>query len=396
MGETEKRKKREKSEAQLLYVKQIKEWLNRALGECGLKEPQLLEMLERTYGFNINKGTLHNLFDISNPNVDFFCIMAVCKFFGFEFDDLLAPAVMVNENGTEEVENYRHIAEKIAAEAAELQKTVFVEKKKIDAFWQSIAKTRKKFPVLKDEGYIGDFKGFITSPTKNGSVKHFDLAMKKDEHGVMHARATRTVNDGNMLSFSGVPLLARAYNAVIMFLTDEKGTGEFYFLAFGFKKYRSDEGLIYRKGLAITGETFGSAAIVSQNFLIFKNDLRPEDEKYIPGLLKSPDDEFCVSIDDAKELAEKYPEVKQFLDAMGDDIDRRTKEMLVLKESNIITLNILELSPLERLKALLLLKSKAVISEKHAYRDESTYADLANDYLMGNVSDDEKEIEPFI
>lgn len=57
MGETEKRKKREKSEAQLLYVKQIKEWLNRALGECGLKEPQLLEMLERTYGFNINKGT---------------------------------------------------------------------------------------------------------------------------------------------------------------------------------------------------------------------------------------------------------------------------------------------------------------------------------------------------
>lgn len=84
------------------------------------------------------------------------------------------------------------------------------------------------------------------------------------------------------------------------------------------------------------------------------------------------------------------------MDAMGDDIDRRTKEMLVLKESNIITLNILELSPLERLKALLLLKSKAVISEKHAYRDESTYAVLANDYLMENVSDDGKEIESFI
>lgn len=386
MGETEKRKKREKSEAQLLYVKQIKEWLNLALGECGLKEPQLLEMLERTYGFNINKGTLHNLFDISNPNVDFFCMMAVCKFFGF--DDLLAPVAIVNENGTVEVENYRHIAEKIEAEATELQKTVFVEKRESDAFWQSIAKTRKKFPVLKDEGYIGDFKGFITSPTKNGSVKRFDLAMEKDELGVMHARATRTVNDGNTLSFCGVPLLARAYNAVIMFLTDEKGTGEFYFLAFGFKKYRSDEGLIYRKGLAITGETFGSAAIVSQNFLIFKNDLRLEDEKYIPGLLKSPDDEFCVSIDDAKELAKKYPEVRQFLDAMGDDINRRTKEMLVLKEANIITLDILELSPLERLKALLLLKSKAVISEKHVYRDESTYAGLANNYLMENTSDE--------
>ncbi len=55
MGEAEKRKKREISETQLLYVRQIKEWLNRALGECGLKEPQLLEMLERTYGFNIKE-----------------------------------------------------------------------------------------------------------------------------------------------------------------------------------------------------------------------------------------------------------------------------------------------------------------------------------------------------
>ena len=57
-----------------------------------------------------------------------------------------------------------------------------------------------------------------------------------------------------------------------MFLTEETGTGEFYFLAFGFKKYCSDEGLIYRKGLAVTGESFNSAAIVSQNFLVFKND----------------------------------------------------------------------------------------------------------------------------
>lgn len=383
------------SKTQLLYVKQIKEWLNRALGECGLKEPQLLEMLERTYGFNINKGTLHKLFDISNPNVDFFCMMAVCKFFGFEFNDLLAPAAVVNENGNVEVENYRHIAEKVKAKTAELEKVQFVEKKERDAFWQSIAKTRKKFPVLEDEGYLGSFKGFITSPTKKGPMKRFNLTMEKDERGVMHAKAARTVNARNTLYFSGVPLLARAYNAVIMFLTDEKDTGEFYFLAFGFKKYRSDEGLIYRKGLAVTGETYGSAAIVSQNFLIFKNDLRPEDEKYIPGLLKSPDDEFCVSVDDAEELAAKHPEVRRFLDAMGEAIDRRTKEMLVLKEANIITLDILELPPLERFKALLLLKSKAVISEKHVYRDESTYAGLANDYLMDDASDDEKEIDPF-
>lgn len=180
-----------------------------------------------------------------------------------------------------------------------------------------------------------------------------------------------------------------------MFLTEETGTGEFYFLAFGFKKYCSDEGLIYRKGLAVTGESFNSAAIVSQNFLVFKNDLGPQDEKYVLGLLKSPDDEFCVSVDDAEELAAKYPEVRRFLDAMGDAVDRRTKEMLVLKEADIITLNIWELSSLDRLKALLLLKSKAIINEKHAYRDESTYAGLANDYLMDDASNDEKEIESF-
>lgn len=70
MTEDENRKKRERSEEQLFYVKRIKEWINRALGECGLKEPQLLDLLERTYGFNINKGTLHGLFDINNPNVN--------------------------------------------------------------------------------------------------------------------------------------------------------------------------------------------------------------------------------------------------------------------------------------------------------------------------------------
>lgn len=318
-------------------------------------------------------------------------MMAVCRFFGFEFDDLLTPPAVENENGIREVENYRHIAKMVQAKAAELEESQSTQKKEGDAFWQSIAKTREKFPILYDEGYVGDFKGFITSPTKKGPIKRFDLTMRKDDQGIMHARVARTVNAHNTLYFSGVPLLAQAYNAVIMFLTEEKGTGEFYFLAFGFKKYRSDEGLIYREGLAVTGETFGSAAIVSQNFLMFKNDLKPEDEKYIPGLLKSPDDEFCVPLKDAKELAEKHPEVRRFLDSMGDAIDRRTKEMLVLKETNIVTLNILELSPLERLKALLLLKSKAIMPEKHVYRDESTYANLANDYLMGDLTDANNE-----
>lgn len=320
-------------------------------------------------------------------------MMAVCKFFGFEFDSLLAPPATIDENGIAETENYRHIAERIQAKTTESEKIQFFKKMENDAFWQSIAKTRRKFPVLEDEGYTGDFKGFITSPTMRGSTKPFELTMKKDDYRVMHARAARPVNAHKTLYFSGVPLLARAYNAVIMFLTEEKGTGEFYFLAFGFKRYRSDEGLIYRKGLAITGETFNSAAIVSQNFLLFKNDLRPDDEKYVPGLLKSPDDEFCVSVNDAEELAATHPEVKRFLDAMGDAIGRRTKKMLVLKESNIVTLDIVNLPPLERLKALLLLKSKAIMSEKHVYRDESTYAGLANNYLMVDAAD--AEIEPF-
>lgn len=388
--ETEQRRKREISETQRLYVKQIKDWLGRALFECGLNEHQLLEMLERTYGFNINKGTLHSLFDTNYPNVDFFCMMAVCKFFGFEFNDLLAPEAISYEDGTAEVENFRHIAERINAKADDLGKRQPAERMENDAFWQSIAETRRKFPVLEDEGYVGDFKGFITSPTKNSQVRRFDLTMKKDEQGVMHARVARAVSsiEGRKMTplyFSGVPLFARAYNAVIMFLTDEKGTGEFYFLAFGFKKYRSEDGLIYRKGLAVTGETFSGGAIVSQNFLMFKNELRIADGKYIPGLLKSPDDEFCVSVDDAKELAEKHPEVRRFLDAMDSDIDRRTKEMIVLNETNIITLDLPEFSKLDRLKALLLLKSKAVISEKQVYRDDSTYAALANEFLMNDA-----------
>jgi hypothetical protein len=277
MEETDKRKKREISEIQSSYIQDIKKLLNNAKEESGLSSDRLCEILERTYDFNINKGSLDKLFNTDDPNVNFVCMMAVCKFFGFDFNALLAPDAVENADGNIEVENYRHIAVLVNAEVSKNEVKQSGSRATRDTFLQSVAKTRKKFPILDDEGYLGEFKGFILSPPQNEILNSFNLTLDKDERGVMRARAVRAVADRRPIYLSGVPLLANAYNAVLMFLTDENNNGEFYFLAFGFKKYRSEAGLIYRKGLAVTGETFGSASVISQNFLMFRNDIKPED-----------------------------------------------------------------------------------------------------------------------
>ena len=57
-------------------------------------------------------------------------------------------------------------------------------------------------------------------------------------------------------------------------MTDLKAKGEFYFLAFGFQQYRTDEdGLVFRQGLAVTGESLGKGSILAQNFVLFNTDL---------------------------------------------------------------------------------------------------------------------------
>ena len=258
-------------------------------------------------------------------------------------------------------------------------------------FVEIFKSVQSKFPVLKDDGNTGEFVGYIMPPTKGDSDKEepcsFNLKLEKDQSGTMRATAVREVlnknrNKADKLTYTGVPLLAKAYKAVIMFLTDEKNSGEFYFLSFGFEKYRTQDGLVFRQGLAVTGEAYNRATLVSQNFLLFEHSLREADLSLVPGLLKVPSNEICISVEDTMELVDSYPEVRRFLDAMKDEMTNRKKDMYILREDNILSLETLNLSQEERLRVLLLLKSKASAEYKHYHKASGTYSHYAKNVLM--------------
>lgn len=86
-------------EPQMDYIKRIKEELNHALFASKYTYTQLQEILEERYGFSINKGTLRDLFDVNNSNLNYACLVTTCKFFGFDFNKLLMPeTISDNDN----------------------------------------------------------------------------------------------------------------------------------------------------------------------------------------------------------------------------------------------------------------------------------------------------------
>lgn len=397
MGEKGKNAKEPVPDNQLDYLNQyeyiigVKKVLNDVLAESKLNVTQLAEILTNTYGFNINKGTLRSLFN-PNENLNYACLVTVCKYFGLDFNDLLAPKVVEGK-----VERFAHIGSKLK----EASKHSVEEDSMNDAFWKSIAATREKFPVLEADEYTGEFHGYIVPPTGKYRIRRFTLTLEKDNDGIMHATMIRYTSgqrhhNPTKLVFKGVPLLARAYNAVIMFLTSEDKKGEFYFLAFGFEAYRKNQRLIYRQGLAVTGEGLGRSSVIAQSFILFERELSDEDKKYIDGLLKAPNNKFTISVEDAEKLAEIYPEVKKFLEEANDVIERRTKKMLVFREDNILSLDLETLSDFDRIKALLILKGRSTGENKYSYRANSTYTDFALNYLAADKRDDFEESEDTI
>lgn len=388
MGNTNGRRKRDATTEQLEYVYRVKETLSRAFGESKLSKPQLLEMLEATYGFNINKGTLDNLFRLDNPNIDYACLVTVADFFGCDLKALLTP----------KIKDSSFLRHKSAAEKSAAKAGVAVNKTENDPFFESISGIRSKFPVLEDDGYTGEFVGFILPPTtSNDSISQFDLTMKKDEDGVMKAKVVRTTTyyssktrtmRTEQFVYHGVPLYAKKYKAVLIFMTDEKAKGEFYFLSFGFEEYRTDEGLVFRQGLSVTGQAIGRGTLVAQNFLVFNKPIEDTKMKYISGLLKAPNNEFCVPVEEAEKLAEKYPEVRKFMADRAEVIERNRRQVYIFYEDNIISDKLSSLSAYDRIKAILLLKSKSTIGSKYYYTADCKYSGFVKNYLLN----DEEEV----
>ena len=370
-------KKREIPDPQMDYIIRIKNQLYKAFGASRLSLTQLQEILEQNYRFNINKGTLANLFDVNNMNIDYACLVTACKFFGFDFKEFLEPDLMVN--GQELFTNNAKIAEKLTEE--EQRKAEIID----HPFLASMDPVKEKFTILQDEGYMGDFEGFIMAPTTNGDMNRFDLTIEKEEDGSVHAKLVRKgiSKARHKFEYQGVPYYSKAYKAILLFMTDVKAKGEFYFLSFGFQQYRTDEGLIFRQGLAVTGETLGSGSIVAQNFVLFNSDISKENMKYIPGLLKAPNNEFCVPVDVVDRLAAEHPEVRNLMTELHGTMEEEKTPVYVVNENEILNIGRSKLSKYDRIKALLLLKGESKVADRYYYVADSKFSGFGKNYLVG-------------
>ena len=354
------------------YILRVKKELNDALKASKYTFAQLQELLEEQYGFIINKGTLKDLFDDKNNNLNYACLITTCKFFGFDFNKLLQPETISDG------EDYFHINIKNGRRKNRKQND-------IQPFIESLKAVDTKFTVLRDDGYMYAFKGYIVEPTKSGTIDEFNLTLYKGEDGIAHAslvRRSTSKQKNETFEYSGIPYHSKAYQSVLIFLTDTKARGEFYFLSFGFQQYRSDEGLIFRQGLAITGESLRSGSMVAQNFVLLNHDLLPEKQKYIPGLLKTPVNEFCVPAKTVQKLAAEYPEVRLLMEKLTESVNQNKEQVYIFNEDIILNLNRIELSSYDRIKALLLLKGEALVPEKNYYVADSKYSGFAKNYLL--------------
>lgn len=379
--------RKELEEAQLEYVRQVKSSLAAALGASSLNVTQLAVILHDTYGFNINKGTLKTLFDINNSNMDYACLVTVSRFFGFDFNELLRPEILEDRN--EYFTDKAKVAKRLL-----LEKEEETNRPKDNPFMESLRTVKSKFTLLEDEGYMGDFHGFIVSPSKSSdSISEFKLSIWKED-GVSYAKFIRKSNGKQKkekFEYTGSPYYSKAYKAVLLFLTD-KTKGEFYFLSFGFQQYRTEEGLLFRQGLAVTGESLGVGALVAQNFVLTGTDISKDKEKrkYIHGLLKAPNNEFCIPADTVQRLAKQHPEVEMLLKELHGTIDQEKEEVYIMNEDNILSVGRVSMSKYDRIKALLILKGESLVADKYYYWADSKFSGFGKNILTGTENDTEE------
>lgn len=363
---------RDLPEPQMDYIRRVKEELNRVLYASKYTYTQLQGILEERYGFSINKGTLRDLFDVNNTNLNYACLITTCKFFGFDFNKLLAPET-ISDN-----DDYFSINTKNAT----------IKKWKHNnshPFIESLKSVNSKFTVLRDDGYMNEFKGYVIAPARSNSIDEFNLTMYKDDDGIAHAELVRrsiSKQKNEYFEYTGIPYHSKAYQSVLIFLVDTKAKGEFYFLSFGFQEYRGSEGLIFRQGLAITGESLRSGTMIAQNFILVNNDIAPDKLKYIPGLLKTPVNEFCVPVVEANKLAEEYPEVKTLMQKLSVTVSQSKEQVYIFNENNILSLSRIELSVYDRIKALLLLKGRALVPGKNYYGADNKFSEFVKHCLL--------------
>ena len=368
------------------YIERVKMALNAAFEEAAknekLTKKDLLEKLQATYGFKLTKQTLNNLFNLKSNSLDYACLVTVCRFFGFDFNKILSPEPLKDQD-----EKFRKYAS-LELRAADCQDLSGVDNgTPADIpFMECMSGVKDQFLVLNDKHYYGTFYGY-TAPA--GGTKTtpnmFVLKIGPDENtGAITATLTaeKAYEDSDKkgkskTSYHGIPVFAKRYLAILLLMVNDDNSGGFVQLSFSYEEYPEELGLIYRHGILMTGESIKGAALSTESFLLFNKKVSREKYKYLSGLLKAPNHNFSVPVEEAKKLAEKDEDVAEFLEKFKELLDRNKKEVYMINEDNILTDRASDMMKYDIVKALLLLKEKSKLAYTYHYRARYRYTGFA-------------------
>lgn len=348
MGELAIEKKRQ--------IEEIKKRLNveyDSFTKRGGNYHSLLTLLNNEQSFELNYDTLRKTLSMQGYTLDFFCVLALCRYWKLDTAYILSPP----DN-----------KEKPMPAA--------------DAMTDSI-----KFKVLDDTAYLGTYYGYLSSNKKGNSDLHrLCLKIETSKAGSFTAALTVESNvvdkDGIRTlkkELHGVPILSTFNNNIAITLTDDMGN--FFFLYTNYKKYLTPR-VFYRKGIAITSAATDEREPVMQTFVLFDRPVPEEKLCYIPGLLLPPQDIVAISEKSLIALKEEYPVVAQLVENYQYLIKEHREIIYDINEISILAEKS-TMSKEERIKALTLLKEKSLAADKFFFTsslDESV--EFVRDYLL--------------
>ncbi len=363
------------------YIMRIKKALKAAKKEADSREKQEVSMqqlanrLFNTYYLSIDYRTLGRLFDENDhtePN--FFCLVTVCKYYGFDLDKLLKlQKVTKNKLTYQDCAEYRYRAfadEDIKNEDGEFYADI--------PFQESMANTRQNFVTLQDKGYVGTFHGYrADEENAEPTVFTFTLNMTMDKNDgyiraelITHLERSESTGETEIdKSYQGIPVRSRTTDIILLFLVNDN-TGDFIQMSFPYDQYEINKlKLIYRYGEMQIGKGAKKGEICTQNFWLFNTPLSEEKYKYLRGMLRVPNHSFFIPVQDVTDLAEKDDDVKYFLDQYGRRLESECKSVVYEINENAYTSgNNKKINKMNVVKALLQLKEKSLLQTAFHYR----------------------------
>lgn len=320
------------NEFEKAYIDRIKQRLNEKLEESGMKKAELYARTQ-DMGFSFSDKALYNAFNYSETSLNSLVVIAICKVLHIN------PSWLFSE--PDNLASFSSYSEEDLS-GADL------------------------YTVLTDSHYMHEYYCYTFRPTygvlyqscwlsmeKTGEDKSLAVLKISDEYTRLGVKESFT----NV--FTGVPVLCKADNVVYIVFTSDLGYMQV--LCFDYAKYKRAD-MYFRMGLLVLVNP-ATKTPQFQKLIISSRELEPEELPYAEGLLRVSGDRIVLTREGMEEVFQEYSDhelMNQFRKDFMPLFQLLKHQCYILNEREIISYSASRLSEKERMRAIMLLKTKSL------------------------------------